>query len=760
MPGASILRTPASAALALLLAGAPTDAPAPEPPLPPVQSIRVPMPPQHGTPAIVRAAINGDFADLEVLFPKATPNLRYQAARDAIWKDRIDVLEWFLKKGLRTNPPDIGLEDLLAFAAASDDVAAIRLLCKYGADPDWQQPDDGAVALHFAVRDDEVSVEGAKTIAAVLDCGVKKLPPRADSIPGGARFTVPILHDVARLDDVTLVRRVLDLGAPIGERGGLDNRTVLFTRGMDMPITELLLSRGADARVLDAKGTSALAYVACHPGYQAGAVIRRLVKAGAPVDARDHSQDWYDVNEATPLICAAKFAQVDGVRALLAAGANPNLKDRNGRTAMGIIAEIEATASHSADYYLQAMYPREAHRPLHAQIVGLLASHGADPDLDPKVRENARNNGEVGRALIAALQPTFGDEVAACMQRRSPLLSPKAVDTPRARAPGREGYDRVRLTALPAAGPVTNAYSLSPDGRWLVYLREASSRNMGKGRTLVAYDWTRDASQTVTFDDDVYAEHAAWRRSGDAVRFLIAYDNYAVAELGARARRGTNSGFEPPARAGGDPCGTRDENGTLAREPGSWDPDGDYRLRHPLTGGAFKIVAQPPGADLLVLEEPLGTRTLARHDRQWYRKALRENIDKERLEFEKMAAAHKGPDIARLREVVAKMAAEKESALEQGVANLRLESSFQLAPSGRYLYYQFSTHAGGWGGSRRIGRRFVVSLEGTTPQVWEIAEAVTAAQWHPNGRELAVIVAEHDADGKHTGQHLAVARFP
>ncbi|KAA8635574.1 hypothetical protein SMACR_09289 [Sordaria macrospora] len=59
------------------------------------------------------------------------------------------------------------------------------------------------------------------------------------------------------------------------------------------------------------------------------ALIKKLLAAGTPID-----QSWDDGNGETPLFMAAQFHVTSAVRALLKAGADPLVQDKNGRNAL------------------------------------------------------------------------------------------------------------------------------------------------------------------------------------------------------------------------------------------------------------------------------------------------------------------------------------------------------------------------------------------------------------------------------------------
>jgi ankyrin repeat protein len=87
----------------------------------------------------------------------------------------------------------------------------------------------------------------------------------------------------------------------------------------------LLIQYGARVDASNVTGGTAL-----HDAALGGspAVIDLLLEHGAKIDAADHESG------ATPLMMAASMGRTEALQTLLKRGADPHLKDRNGRTAL------------------------------------------------------------------------------------------------------------------------------------------------------------------------------------------------------------------------------------------------------------------------------------------------------------------------------------------------------------------------------------------------------------------------------------------
>lgn len=205
----------------------------------------------------------------------------------AIRDQQFSSVELLVKAGA-----DVDYEDALCIAACRRDPRYVQCLLRSGANPNIKNR-YGRTALHEAVMNGFV-----ETIAALLD--------------GGANIDEPVTRNY-RMGYSNNYLALAGYRIELSENGstaliqtsGFSLKTSLITETSDsdlaMQITRLLLSRGADTRLKDLSGRTALHYAVIQPHLP---LVKLLVQAGCPVDAVDH-------NGATPMHLLALHRKED-----------------------------------------------------------------------------------------------------------------------------------------------------------------------------------------------------------------------------------------------------------------------------------------------------------------------------------------------------------------------------------------------------------------------------------------------------------------
>jgi uncharacterized protein len=323
---------------------------------------------------------------------------------------------------LETLPP-------LVAAAKSGQQAAALALVKQGASVDDTEA-DGTTALHWAARSGD-----RKLVAALLDAGAK--PNVAN------RYGMTPQHLAAINADAETLRLLLKAGAdanavlPEGE-------TVLLSaaRTGSVPVIDVLLEHGAK---MDARegfyGETPLIWAASQ---NHAAAVRTLLAHGADPNMRSAPEVWekrrlsqnlLPLGEWSPLFYTARENALEAGKALVEGGADLNLQDPDGATAL-VIAIINAhyefaamlidagadtnpvdTSGMGALYAAVDMHrlaighgrpnPKPVGLLTAADIVNRLLAHGANP------------NAALGKPMIQR-QHTFGDFALA--EGATPLL--------------------------------------------------------------------------------------------------------------------------------------------------------------------------------------------------------------------------------------------------------------------------------------------------------------------------------------------------
>ena len=238
----------------------------------------------------------------------------------------------------------------LMIAAREGRLNVVTLLIKEGVDvslPDY----DGRTALHFAAGSSENSCE-------ILSC-------------------------------------LIENGADIN-KGRNDNQTPLMVAAENghVSVATFLIEHGADVDLQDNDGKTALHH-AFHGSDVSCEILSCLIGIGADVNARTN-------NTGTPLMIAAEKGHINAVTSLVECGANVDLQDKDGQTALhhamqspqaSICEVLSCLIKNGADVNAHTFHIETplmlASRDGHVNVVTFLIKHGADVDLQHKDGDTA-----------------------------------------------------------------------------------------------------------------------------------------------------------------------------------------------------------------------------------------------------------------------------------------------------------------------------------------------------------------------------------
>jgi ankyrin repeat protein len=303
----------------------------------------------------------------------------------------------------------------LADAARNRDHVLVRTLLKARADVNGTQS-DRTTALMWAAHWGDVE------IVDLL------LQAKAD-VKLVNRYGVSALSEASTLPNVPIMEKLLKAGAD-PNTVSQDEESVLMTvsRTGNLDAVKLLLDHGADINARDYKEEETPLMFAVAEGQLP--VVKLLISKGADVNAVAHTLDLprrpqpnannfanRTTGGFTSLMFAARQDYVDIARALLDAGANPNVADRDGMSAL-IIAALNGSfetgaviLEHGADANDGVLWetlefrnyvgdvddhlqPEMTSKVSSLDFIKMLLEHGADPNKPyNKVRTTNKHNG-------------------------------------------------------------------------------------------------------------------------------------------------------------------------------------------------------------------------------------------------------------------------------------------------------------------------------------------------------------------------------
>jgi ankyrin repeat protein len=293
---------------------------------------------------------------------------------DAVRNRNSSALQALLKQGANVNTAQADGTTALHWAAHWNDLEAVNLLLRAGANAK-------AVNRYGVTPLSEAVTSGsAPMIQALLTAGAD---PKTLTTEDGET----VLMTASRAGNTDAVRILLDRGADVNAREKYKGQTALMWAAAERhpEIVKLLLDRGADWKIRSSDRETRL------PRLSAASSVSPMARGGFPAllyAAREGDVEtaqvmadkgvdlnYGDVDNTTALTVSVLNKRYTFAKFLLDRGADPNVVDASGRTALYAVVEAR-----NEDW--TTLPERRADDPLPSiEIVKLLLAHKADPNV-------------------------------------------------------------------------------------------------------------------------------------------------------------------------------------------------------------------------------------------------------------------------------------------------------------------------------------------------------------------------------------------
>jgi uncharacterized protein len=192
-------------------------------------------------------------------------------------------------------------------------------------EPGRQRTLDDECVLGNDIEALEKTIDDAVHIQQWVFIDAKELQSQIDRGWDLATHGEPYADEAVRWDDPEVLRVLITNGLPVDSRNREGETLLLRAVLSNKPASaKALLEMGAAPKALDDHGWAP----AQHAGSRGVEMCKLFLKHGAAINDQDGMGD-------TMLISAASVGDLEAVKFLLDSGANPNLRRKNGDTALG-----------------------------------------------------------------------------------------------------------------------------------------------------------------------------------------------------------------------------------------------------------------------------------------------------------------------------------------------------------------------------------------------------------------------------------------
>jgi ankyrin repeat protein len=365
-----------------------------------VESVLKGMPKQQvagaqGTAALVWAVTRNDKEMVDLLLRaganvKAANEFGATALYAAAEQSDPSMTEKLLKAGADPNVALMSGETPLMAAATRGNVDTVKALLKGGANPNLKEENAGQTALMWALSKKQVG-----SVEALVKGG-------ADVNAASKTGFTPLMF-AAQQGDAASERTLIKAGAKVNEAQPKTGLTALMVAAamVNTDAVDALLEAEANPNAVDTNGYAALHRVVRDSDYgidygrraQILTVVQSLLKHGANPNLRIEQDKAKAADEikrganafygkrtavtvteiiltgATPVVLAAEVSNLDVIKALVEAGADPNIATDSGTTALMMVSGAGTDVQ-------RAREPEE--RAFVVPVAKYLVEHGAD----------------------------------------------------------------------------------------------------------------------------------------------------------------------------------------------------------------------------------------------------------------------------------------------------------------------------------------------------------------------------------------------